>query len=350
MSYHLEIVSDDKHAPLSFGKILEAASGRADLVPGGDSESLIVKRAGGLEAPLYWDEKRATLSTDQPETDVLAVMIGLAAEVGGRVRGERFETYRTPFEFYRHPEDFEAAKEMEGRVAKLHRRRTWKGLLAAFALPACVLLILFGLNCPWFWPKPPVFASGSPEAPVSVVVEGTRARNAEVIFAPLDDFDFRFAVELARKTHELTGLRIRVAVPIDSRPGQPYPNSNQYDAIRIVASLDPEIVRLRADDGNAMIVFFTNRDINQGEALTRFVFAFHDYPQRVTVLSSARLVQGIGFAFANRETIRNRMLKFSLRAVGEHHYALPRSEDVGSVMYAPIRGLPDVDKMGFKLE
>jgi len=104
------------------------------------------------------------------------------------------------------------------------------------------------------------------------------------------------------------------------------------------------------DPANAMIIFFTNRDINQGDASTRFVFAFHDYSKRLTVISSHRLVQGTGLAYASQETIRNRILKFSLRSIAEHHYALPRSKDRKSLMYSPIRNLMDVDRIGFRMD
>lgn len=353
MSYRISIISRDSQVPLEFENVRAIAANYNELEFSQIDQvsCLVMKRIGGLEATLFWDDQNGELYTTHPETDIVAGMIDLADQIGGRVRGQNFESYKTPFETFEHPDDqllIERAREEFKRSRKI---QAWKNFGKKMTLPLGIVVLVLALNGPWLWPKPPVFTKDARSEIEAVLSNDSIGSRADAIFVPLDDFDFRFVAELARQSNAATGLVVRTVPPIRTVPIQPYPDrERQYDALRMVGSLDYEIGRLRRDYGGAMIVFFTTKDINQGESPTRFVFAHHDYLNRISMLSAHRLVQGHGMAFANREIIQARLLKFSLRAIGEQHFALPRSTDRKSVMFSPINNLIDVDRMGFEIE
>ncbi len=351
MSYCISIIGGSRETPLNFEAILRSIDSRSGFHPFSrdDTFGVTLQRAGGLEVDLFWSEEECSLYTTHPETDILAAMIDLAQAVNGRVRGQNFETYKTPYESYVHPDDQELIKQVKKSSAKIHRRARWRGLRQTLTIPVLIVLSVIGLNTPWFWPKPDIYASGFPETRDSQLANAKSLLPAEIILLPLNDIHFRFITEIAHKTNKITGLKVQTLPPLTMPEIEPYSGSNQLDAIKVVSSLGEDIVAIRREYGNGMIVIFTSRDINQGNSPTRFIFAHHDYRNRISVISGARLTGGHGIAFANREMIQNRFLKFVLRSIGEHHYALPRTTDSDSVMYGPIRSLIDVDSMGFSL-
>jgi predicted Zn-dependent protease len=311
---------------------------------------ITLRRVGGLEIDLLWSDEERSLYTMHPETDVLAAMIDLAHAVNGRVRGQNLETYKSPYETYTHPDDQGLIKQAQESATRVQRKIRWRGIRQTLTVPVLILLVILGLNTPWFWPKPIIYPNGTIENTPSELASAKKLLPAEVILVPLNDIHFRFIAKIAQNTNEITGLKVRTLPPIRTPDVEPYAGRNQFDAIKVVNSLEDEIAAIRREHGNGMIVFFTTRDINQGDASTRFVYAHHDYRNRISVVSGARLARGIGMAYANRETVQNRFLKFVLRSIGEHHYALPRTSDSKSVMYSPIRSLIDVDAMGFLLD
>jgi hypothetical protein len=75
---------------------------------------------------LWLDE--GELWSNNPSHEGLAAMIKLAAALGGRVRGDEFETYRTVDEVYDHPDD-QPAKAKAGisghEIARAAKRQGW---------------------------------------------------------------------------------------------------------------------------------------------------------------------------------------------------------------------------------
>jgi predicted Zn-dependent protease len=338
MTYRISIIRSSQKDRLSFEEIIDTISGLAGFKTNlnGEPPSVTLLRAGGLETELFWNAVECSLFTLKPETDIIAAMIKLAGTLGGRVRGQNFESYTTPFETYVHPEDSDSARRTEQQAAQQRRKNVRRALLSKLAVPVLLVATVAGLNCPWFWPKPELFAQAIAETPEAELAAKSRVLPVEVIFVPLDTIHFKFVADLARMTNEATGLKISTLPPLKSPQIAPYPGGgDQYDALKIVEAMGPQIEAIRAEYGSGMIVFFTPHDINQGDSPTRFVFAHHDYTNRISVVSGARLVLGHGTAFAHRDIILNRMFKFALRSIGEHHYGLQRSSDSTSVMYTP---------------
>jgi hypothetical protein len=87
-------------------------------------------------------------------------------------------------------------------------------------------------------------------------------------------------------------------------------------------------------------------DINEASSSVKFVFAHRDPASHTSVLSVARLGFTTAQVAATPTVIYERIYKMIKRTIGEQYLALPRSPDLGNVMYAPIMSLDDVDAMG----
>ena len=98
---------------------------------------------GIRRATLVWND--GEIWTKVPEADVIAVMLRLAEPLKARVRGDEFETYRSPTETYIHPDDKEAAENAEAlRQASLtkHKRFELAWNIVRVALLAIIALSL----------------------------------------------------------------------------------------------------------------------------------------------------------------------------------------------------------------
>lgn len=145
-----------------------------------------------------------------------------------------------------------------------------------------------------------------------------------------------------------TGLNVKAMLPTPLGLLESFPGTSQFNALEILNQVNETMERLRTDYGAGMVIVLTNKDINQPQRQTRFVFSFSDFSRRASVISSSRLALGETMGIADPRIINERVLKFSLRCIGEH-FKLPRNTDQNTVMFAPIMSLMDVDRMGTSL-
>lgn len=192
-------------------------------------------------------------------------------------------------------------------------------------------------------------ASYQHEAEAHSVSRQENEKPVQVFLLPTDGFDYHYTTELAAELAKRTGLEVKAVLPTPLDSIEPFPETNQFNAAALLEKATPTIGRLRQDYGDGIAIVLTNRDINSPERTTRFVFSFHDWNQRISTLSSARLTLGIASQKADLETVKDRLLKFSLRIIGEQYFKLPRSTDSNTVMFSPIMSLHDVDRMGTEL-
>ncbi len=69
------------------------------------------------------------LWTTNPDEEGLKIMLGLASDLGARVRGDEFETYNDDLTTYNHPDDVKAkgqAAESGEELMRKARKRQWK--------------------------------------------------------------------------------------------------------------------------------------------------------------------------------------------------------------------------------
>jgi hypothetical protein len=89
-----------------------------------------------------------TLWTKNPTDKAISEMLRLAAVLSARVRGDEFETYRTPHDTYRHPDDDEEAKTAESVAHKLSKRvRQNQRLLNASIIVMFIVMGVLASRC-----------------------------------------------------------------------------------------------------------------------------------------------------------------------------------------------------------
>src|SRR5690606_9060989 len=205
----ISIGSCDNQNPLDFESIRAVAAnctGFEFSQIGQVPRSVVLKRTGGMEATLFWDEEKGELYTTQPEADIVAGMMNLAGRIGGRVRGQNFETYKTPYESFEHPDDRRLIEQARADFRRLRRKQAWKDFGKKMTIPLGIAVVVLVLNGPWFWPQPPVYARESQDERTATLANSHVRSRSDAIFVPLDDFDFRFVAELARQANAATGL------------------------------------------------------------------------------------------------------------------------------------------------
>ena len=73
---------------------------------------------------LIW--KNGEIWTKNPDRETLQVMLDLAERLKARVRGDELETYRTPEEIYKHPDDRVLIEASRKNVKQLIRKPKYK--------------------------------------------------------------------------------------------------------------------------------------------------------------------------------------------------------------------------------
>ena len=292
--------------------------------PGGIAAKIALPREGG--ASLLFDD--GTLVAFLAEPEVLVHMIALAESLDARVRGEQFESFKTPFETYEHPDDEQDIKVLKGKVWR-YRLLGWvKSLLA----PLLVLLVIFVMNSRLFWQKPQMLTQTVESDWAQITANADIGRPVEVFLLPLEDFSFAYAANMGRVLCETTGLKVKHVAPVTLEGVEPYNASKQFHVPAVVEALAGTVANFIKEFGAGLVIVLTNRDINNSDFDTRFMFAQTAYLDRVTVISGNRLSRGALKAYASEDKIRARMIKFALRSIGELHFYLPRTDDPESVL------------------
>jgi hypothetical protein len=149
MGYHLTILRtvNGRREPLSEAELEAAVASvpEARLIRDErDRPQVDLLVDGTVTTSLYWQD--GELWTKNVEDPALALMIRLASLLNGRVRGDEFETYRTPTDYYYHPDDeperAEAAKETQVLKRRVQEERERAALRKFKWAGAFVLVIL----------------------------------------------------------------------------------------------------------------------------------------------------------------------------------------------------------------
>lgn len=110
MAYHVAIVRTQGGQPIAFTEqeIERLVSSRGDLslVPPSIEGALLDVRLSNGDAEIgSLTLQSGELWVNSPNDQTLRLMIEIAGELGGRVRGDELETYRSLDETYIHPDD-----------------------------------------------------------------------------------------------------------------------------------------------------------------------------------------------------------------------------------------------------
>jgi hypothetical protein len=133
MGYHLTMLRTTGAAstPISEADVraaLPAMGGRLAAVGGSAPIELVDPGRGDTSAILIHDAGAGELWSSTPDPEFVALMLELAGLLGARVRGDEYETYRTPDQTYPHPDDAAALALQAAGMARRGRRWTiWHG-------------------------------------------------------------------------------------------------------------------------------------------------------------------------------------------------------------------------------
>jgi hypothetical protein len=172
----------------------------------------------------------------------------------------------------------------------------------------------------------------------------------DVVIIPTEEFPPTEAVKLATTVANDTGLLIKVVLPLGTRDWKPFPDRPQYDPDALKTLALPVIERLKPNYGGKLYVILTGRDIGPPDKSLNFLFVQHDYAQKISVLSAARMLSDQQGKQAPLEVIQTRLRKILLRTIALQYYELQRSTDINDVTYSPLMGVPDLDQMGLRLK
>jgi predicted Zn-dependent protease len=169
-----------------------------------------------------------------------------------------------------------------------------------------------------------------------------------VYLIPLDDFPDELASSLARALQSSMGFRVKASLKLPPLRIDSLPGTNQL-AVDSVLDLGRKASdRLPETTPKTHRVFLTLRDINSRSANFRFLFSSHNKSTNSSVVSLARMLEYADERPQLTERAALRLLKMVKRAIGELHLGWSRSPDPNDLMYSPLMGVDDLDRMGLE--
>lgn len=143
MGYHVAILrtNEKQLVPITLQEVADIAA----RVPGwsydAGQQALLATDNGDDSLALWLSD--GELWTSNPDAESLRKMLALAERLGGRVRGDELETYRSPDEAYLHPDDAEAKAQEQEEVSAIMRRTRRNQFILNAALLGSFLLLIF---------------------------------------------------------------------------------------------------------------------------------------------------------------------------------------------------------------
>ena len=170
-----------------------------------------------------------------------------------------------------------------------------------------------------------------------------------IVIIPMVGIPPAFLAALEAKLEEQHDTDILITTAMGKGDEMLLPNQNQYDA-SYLAGVGLEIGK-RINRDNAFLIVLTNEDINYPDSGLRYVYSSHF--GEISVVSLARInnlnfgvVPGIIAVPAMFSKMQERALKLINKAIGYGVYGYEASSNMDSVMYSPIMGPEDLDRVG----
>ena len=166
-----------------------------------------------------------------------------------------------------------------------------------------------------------------------------------VYVVPLDDVPEALSATVARALARQLGIRVRAAMRLPPLRVPMLPGSKQYAGEPLLERAVSASARLPGLGPGTYRLFLTARDINAQAGGFRFQFSMHNPTLNASVVSMARLFEFVDGEVRLTNLTGARVVKLAKRAVGELHLGWKRSTDPENLMYAPLMGLEDLDRI-----
>jgi hypothetical protein len=169
-----------------------------------------------------------------------------------------------------------------------------------------------------------------------------------VYLVPLSDFPEDLAGALARALQENLRFRVKASLALPPLPVAPLPGTNQLADADLLLQATQASAHFPEATPSTYRVFLTGRDINSRTGNLRFLFSAHNKVLNSSVVSLARLLEYQNDKPVLTDLDEARIFKMAKRAIGEIHLGWSRSTNPRDLMFAPIMGIDDLDRIGFE--
>lgn len=212
-----------------------------------------------------------------------------------------------------------------------------------FAASLMVLAALFLHGCA----SPTTRAEVATQTPAAVEpLPEAEDHLIDVWLVPVAGFpEERLAGVVRRLGEDLPWLQVRVA-PAVARPADLFfAEHDQVVAQKALNAFRPTARGLPKTKSNTASVFLIAEDLNLEDRRLRFTFSVNDSAGRIAVVSTARLTLGDRKTPATPELVQARLYKLVKRQVAELRLGLSRTSHTTDLMYSPLMGLDDLDRI-----
>lgn len=168
----------------------------------------------------------------------------------------------------------------------------------------------------------------------------------DVWIVPVRGIPDAYVVDLVDRLNRDGGLHARASVEAGVSEALFFSDKSQMvgeKALTEYAKIKPQLAH---STPRTIYIFLTPYDLNGADRRFRFLFAMNNGPDKVAIISLARLRLNMNGSDEVPSVTSSRLYKMARRQIGEMYYGYPRSSDRGSVMYSPLMGLGDVDMIG----
>lgn len=170
--------------------------------------------------------------------------------------------------------------------------------------------------------------------------------STRVYIVPMNDFPEQLAADVARVLTDELKIPVRSTLRLGDLNLRPIPGTSQLSADQILEESIATVRRFPDTSPTTYYLLLTGFDINSNGIRSRYVFSWHNTGLNASVLSAARLLEYRDGKPIIDSQFYGRLIKMSKRAVGEVHLGWKRSNNPQDVMYSPIMGLQDIDRIG----
>lgn len=179
--------------------------------------------------------------------------------------------------------------------------------------------------------------------------QGHRTADQTIVIIPMSGIPTVFLKSIEHKLEEQHNTNVLVTTAMGKGDEMLISNKDQFNA-NYLAALGLDIGN-RIHRENAFFIVLTNEDINYPDSGFRYVYSAHY--EGISVASLAR-INNMNYGVIPRiiqipemfTKMQERTLKILNKAIGYGVYGYEASSNVGSVMYGPIMGPDDLDRVG----
>ena len=179
--------------------------------------------------------------------------------------------------------------------------------------------------------------------------QGHSTADQTIVIIPMSGIPTIFLKSIEQKLEEQHNTNVLVTTAMGKGDEMLISNKDQFNA-NYLAALGLDIGN-RIHRENAFFIVLTNEDINYPDSGFRYVYSAHY--EGISVASLAR-INNMNYGVIPRiiqipemfTKMQERTLKILNKAIGYGVYGYEASSNVGSVMYGPIMGPDDLDRVG----